>query len=343
VQTAIAQTRAVEDAVATSVRGTLQATQGVPQPTATAAPVAQATATAPSPADTPTPAVAATPLPTAAPPTATRVRVQIAESQVDGDDGNDFLRGSSVTNQGRVILLPGFDQSEITSPPVFRDRLVFRVEVFDTRVGLYDGAGIQQVDFHIEPDDGSGQIVYERTERNAGYCVFGGGEPDCNVLALESGSRWPDPFGGEIVNGYYLAVIDIIAENGEQTQWRWRFEVAIPGVPSTGSPMPHTARINSIAVQDGRYVVDFETFGFDPLRPGQHVHFFFNTVPPEQAGYPGSGPWQLYPEAPGQPNTSPFTLYTVADRPAGATQICILVANDDHSVIQHTGNCVDLP
>ena len=235
VQTAIAQTRAVEDAVATSVRATLEATQGAPQPTATAAPAAAtdtpaapATATAPPPEDTPTRVVVATPLPTAAPPTATRVRVQIAESQVDGDDGNDFLRGSSSTNQGRVILLPGFDQSEVTSPPVFRDRLVFRVEVFDTRAGVYDGAGIQQVDFHIEPDDGSGQIVYERTERNAGYCAFGGGEPECNVLALESGSRWPDPFGGEIVNGYYLARIDIIPENGEPTQWRWRFEIAIP-------------------------------------------------------------------------------------------------------------------
>jgi hypothetical protein len=157
--------------------------------------------------------------------------VQIAESQVDGNDGNDFLRGSSSANQGRVILLPGFDQSEVTSPPVFRYRLVFRVEVFDTRVGMYDGAGIDHVDFFIEPDDGSGQIVYERTERNAGYCAFGGGEPDCNVLTLESGSRWPDPFGGEILNGHYLARIDIVPENDEPTQWRWRFEIAIPGEP----------------------------------------------------------------------------------------------------------------
>ena len=48
-------------------------------------------------------------------------------------------------------------------------------------------------------------------------------------------------------------------------------------------------------VQGGRYIVDFETFGFTPVLPGQHVHFFFDTVPLDQAGTPGSGPWQLYP------------------------------------------------
>ena len=39
----------------------------------------------------------------------------------------------------------------------------------------------------------------------------------------------------------------------------------------------------------------------------------------------------------------PFTLFTVASRPASANQMCILVANADHSVNQGTGNCVALP
>ena len=39
----------------------------------------------------------------------------------------------------------------------------------------------------------------------------------------------------------------------------------------------------------------------------------------------------------------PFTGWRVTDRPSGATQMCILVANADHSVVQGTGNCVDLP
>jgi hypothetical protein len=71
--------------------------------------------------------------------------------------------------------------------------------------------------------------------------------------------------------------------------------------------------------------------------PGQHVHFFFNTVPPAQAGVPGSGPWYAY------GGSSPFIGYGIADRPPAATQMCILVANPDHSVIQNTGNCFNLP
>lgn len=98
------------------------------------------------------------------------------------------------------------------------------------------------------------------------------------------------------------------------------------------------SRINNITIDDqGRYVVEYETFEFTEKLPGMHVHFFFNTVPPEQAGVPGSGPWILY----GGPR--PFTGYKVSDRPQGATQMCILVANPDHSVQANSGNCYDLP
>jgi len=98
------------------------------------------------------------------------------------------------------------------------------------------------------------------------------------------------------------------------------------------------ARINSITIDDqNRYVVEYETFEFTEVVPGVHVHFFFNTVPPENAGVPGSGPWILY----GGPR--PFTGYRVSDRPGAATQMCILVANRDHSVQANSGNCLDLP
>lgn len=306
-----------------------------PPPTATLAPTP--TPTSPPPTNTPAPAPTNTP-----PPAPTPTKVRIAQSDVDGDDGNDFLRGSSDSNNGRVILIPGFDQFEIGDPPVFRDRIVFRVEVFDTRAGLYDGAGIRDVTFRIR-DENSGDIVHERTERMAGYCVFGGGEPDCNVLGLNAGSQWPST-DREIRNGDYVAEIDIVPVDGQATQWRWRFQIASPGLAGGAPPAPGlSARINAITIQGDRYAVDFQTFGFEPLVPGQHVHFFWNTVPPDQAGTPGSGPWQLYPTGPGQPNTSPFTMYGLQARPSGATQICILVANPDHSVIQGTGNCVDLP
>lgn len=87
-----------------------------------------------------------------------------------------------------------------------------------------------------------------------------------------------------------------------------------------------------------RYVVDYETFEYtEKLPAAPHVHFFFNTVPPEQAGNPGRGPWVVY----GGPR--PFIKYSVRDRPKFATQLCILVANHDHSVQLNSGNCVVLP
>lgn len=113
--------------------------------------------------------------------------------------------------------------------------------------------------------------------------------------------------------------------------------------PPTMTPSPTVppgipySRINEIALENGVYVVDYETFEYTEAVPGMHVHFFFDTVPPEQAGVPGSGPWILY----GGPR--PFRGYSESSRPAGAEQMCILVANADHSVHADSGNCYPLP
>lgn len=120
-------------------------------------------------------------------------------------------------------------------------------------------------------------------------------------------------------------------------------------LPPTQTPTPTTtptptvppgipySRINNIELSNGVYVVEYETFEFTEVVPGMHVHFFFDTVPPEQAGVPGSGPWILY----GGPR--PFRGYREVDRPAGAEEMCILVANPDHSVQANSGNCYPLP
>jgi hypothetical protein len=108
-------------------------------------------------------------------------------------------------------------------------------------------------------------------------------------------------------------------------------------LPYLGKNWPPRSFISGITLNGSTYVVNFQTYGFTPQLPGQHVHFFFNTVPPANAGVPGPGPWQVY------GGSSPFTGYTTADRPVGATQLCILVANPDHSVQLGTGNCYPLP
>jgi len=116
-------------------------------------------------------------------------------------------------------------------------------------------------------------------------------------------------------------------------------ETPTPAMTATPTVPPgiHYVRINSITLEGSTYVVDFEAFEYTPVLPGEHVHFFFNTVTPENAGYPGAGPWYLY----GGPN--PFTGYTTGDKPGAATQMCALVANPDHSIQMNSGNCVYLP
>lgn len=111
-----------------------------------------------------------------------------------------------------------------------------------------------------------------------------------------------------------------------------------PTLEPTATLPPLYVRINNIWVNDSNYyVVEYETFGYTEQLPGQHIHFFFNTVSPDQAGYPGSGPWELY----GGPR--PFAKYPVSSKPQNATQICALVANSNHTIIPETGNCFYLP
>jgi hypothetical protein len=111
--------------------------------------------------------------------------------------------------------------------------------------------------------------------------------------------------------------------------------------PVPASPTPDTPYvvITGIGLDGNTYVVDYEVHNF-PESPQLHVHMFFDTVPPENAGAPGSGPWELTWGPYGDP---PFRKYGVANRPGGAIQMCSLVANPNHSVQMGTGNCVDLP
>lgn len=102
-----------------------------------------------------------------------------------------------------------------------------------------------------------------------------------------------------------------------------------------GRPFAMIDRIGMDA--NNRYVVEYETFEYFENNQDMHVHFFFNTVPAEEAGRPGSGPWILY----GGPR--PFTGYGLGDRPVNAAGMCILVANPDHSIQLDSGNCVLLP
>jgi hypothetical protein len=111
----------------------------------------------------------------------------------------------------------------------------------------------------------------------------------------------------------------------------------LPPTPTVPPGIPFV-RINGITANAaGNYVVDYETFEYTEQLPGEHVHFFFDAVPPEQAGHPGNGPWYLY----GGPR--PFEKYRQVDRPDTSGMMCALVANANHSVQPDSGNCAPLP
>jgi len=104
----------------------------------------------------------------------------------------------------------------------------------------------------------------------------------------------------------------------------------------TPPPEPYVLIMN-ISPNGSNYVVEYDTYGYTEALPGQHIHFFWNNVPPAQAGVGGTGPWFVW----GGPR--PFDRYTIGDRPSVVTQICGLVANPNHTIISNTGNCYDLP
>ena len=112
----------------------------------------------------------------------------------------------------------------------------------------------------------------------------------------------------------------------------------VPARPSG----PYT-EISRITRSGDTYVVAFSVAEFDPqISPTagtRHIHFFWNTLPPENAGTNGNPPgeWVIY------DGPSPFTQMRASERPSGATQICARVADHQHAVFADTGNCVDLP
>lgn len=115
------------------------------------------------------------------------------------------------------------------------------------------------------------------------------------------------------------------------------------GPPTEGLPGGRYVEIDTITASGSAYAVEFTPYNFVPLIGSGdqdfHVHFFWNSVEPQNAGTnsPSPGEWFLY------DGGSPFTGYSFADRPPEATQLCALVADSAHGVTVGSGNCVTLP
>ncbi len=164
---------------------------------------------------TPTPRPTSTPIPTATPtPTVPPIVVLPSEQPTlpplvvlpGGGPGEGGWDGAIVTSFGIGNISGG--------AAVFRDRTFFRAEINSTP----NNRRIDHVDFVITDDNGD--EVYRRTERVYGYCAFGGGEPNCNVLEIGRDARWPGT-DNRIRNGDYNVEARIFLEGDGDPSARW--------------------------------------------------------------------------------------------------------------------------
>jgi hypothetical protein len=127
---------------------------------------------------------------------------RVSNSQPDGDP-NGLI--------AKVILSPSYLMS-------------FQVYTGD---GSKDGDGMKRVTFTIQRD---GKKVYERTEGTAHYCIFGGGEPDCNPWPMKGRVFTWGEGGPAVESGVYN--VQIVAEptyaNGDDSQFgSWHFDLTV--------------------------------------------------------------------------------------------------------------------
>jgi hypothetical protein len=123
------------------------------------------------------------------------------------------------------IVLPGYSGS--LNSIVFRDRIVFKLVVFDPEFGNVDGAGIRAV--NIEAVDPLGRTVIEQREGSWAYCAFANAQnsPECNVWRFgEHGFTWPNGTPVCAGSGYSVNMV-VETENPANDGANWRFEFAI--------------------------------------------------------------------------------------------------------------------
>jgi hypothetical protein len=125
------------------------------------------------------------------------------------------------------------------------------------------------------------------------------------------------------------------------------------GIPAEAvaldTPVDARAEITDIEMAGARYLPSIAVENFTPDIDGDlHVHLFWDSTPVAQAGAPFPGPWLMW----DQPARVDDEFFDVANRPADAGSICIVVVNAAHQIADidgdrvqdvDTGGCRPLP
>jgi len=132
---------------------------------------------------------------------------------------------SGSTGQGIIALFvfPGYSLNATSD-------LTFRLIAYRDDGPKNDGAGIKQVEFRICRNDcgDDKNVVYRRTEQNAAYCAFGGGEPNCTIFHFTRGTNWPDT-NTPVQSGNYAVEARVTPKEGNAYwQGQIEFKISLP-------------------------------------------------------------------------------------------------------------------
>ena len=167
-------------------------------------------------ADSPTSAATARPtLAASAPPKPTTVAA--APTPTDISRVPPGSTGQGIT---ALFVFPGSSLNATSD-------LTFRLIAYKQDGPKTDGAGIKQVEFRICRNncDDDKNIVYRRTEQNAAYCAFGGGEPNCTIFHFTRGVNWPDT-NTPVQSGNYVVEARVQPTEGD-AYWQGQLEFKI--------------------------------------------------------------------------------------------------------------------
>jgi len=105
-----------------------------------------------------------------------------------------------------------------------RDYL-YRLYAHDINVGEGDGDGIASIEFTIR--DADGNEVHSNSEETPGFCVFGGGEPNCNTWVFEDYVyKWPST-GIPVEDGVYELRVRVILDDDSQGDGNWSYDLTV--------------------------------------------------------------------------------------------------------------------
>jgi hypothetical protein len=205
------QTETVKVIVVTATHEPEQVAQVTTAPTNTPPPLPTATLTSVKAASPTSAATAAPPRPTA---------VVAAPTPTDISRVPPGSTGQGIT---ALFVFPGYSLNA-------KSDLTFRLIAYKQDGPKTDGAGIQQVEFRICRNDCNDDknVVYSRTEQNAAYCAFGGGEPNCTIFHFTQGVNWPGT-NTPVQSGNYVVEARVRPKEGD-AYWQGQlgFRISLP-------------------------------------------------------------------------------------------------------------------